>query len=97
VLHLIDLQRVESHARDGGERWRVKDLAALLFSSWPSPATGIRSAVFTHTDAMRFAHEYFMTNRLTDDQKDLARRVIAKARWIAAHESRRRARKAAHG
>jgi len=97
VLHLIDLQRIESHARGRGERWRVKDLAALLFSSWPSPATGIRSAVFTHTDALRFAHEYFMTNRLTDDQKDLARRVIAKARWIAAHESRRRARKAAHG
>jgi len=55
VLHLIDLQRLAHHRRGIGRRWIVKDLAALLFSSWPGPATGIRSPIFTQTDRLRFA------------------------------------------
>jgi len=95
VLHLIDLQRLTHHRRGIGERWVVKDLAALLFSSWPSPATGIRSRVFTRTDRLRFARTYFGTARLTESQKGLLRKVVAKARRIARHEARRRARKGA--
>jgi heptose I phosphotransferase len=95
VLHLIDLQRLTHHRRGIGERWIVKDLAALLFSSWPSPATHIRSPIFTNTDRMRFARAYFHTPRLTGEHKRLLARVIAKARSIAGHEARRRTRKEA--
>jgi len=95
ALHLIDLQRLTRHRRGMGERWIVKDLAALLFSSWPSPATGIRSPVFTDTDRMRFARAYFDAGKLAAEQKRLLRGVIAKARRIARHEERRRARKEA--
>lgn len=89
VLHLIDLQRLAHHRRGIGERWIVKDLAALLFSSWPSPATGIRSPVFTQTDRLRFARAYFGVPRLMEAHKRLLRRVAAKARRIARHEARR--------
>ena len=92
VLHLIDLQRLTRHRRGIGERWVVKDLAALLFSSWPSPATGIRANVFTNTDRMRFARAHFGVERLTAEHKRLLRRVVAKARAIACHEDRRRER-----
>ena len=89
ALHLIDLQRVGRRAASAPRRWIVKDLAALLFSSWPSPATGIRSAVFTQTDRMRFAREYFGVRHLGLRQKRLARSILRKARGI---ESRRRRR-----
>jgi hypothetical protein len=92
VLHLIDVARVERRLEGAPARWVVKDLAALLFSAWPSPATHIRSAVFTRTDAMRFACEYFQTRHLGADQKRLIKRVIGKARWIARREARCRGR-----
>jgi len=92
VLHLIDLQRLR-RARDRiPRRWVVKDLAALLFSSWPSPATKIRSDVFTSTDRMRFAHEYFQARRLARSQKRLVRLVFRKAERTRRHEERRRRR-----
>jgi len=93
VLHLIDLQRLTHHRRGIGRRWVVKDLAALLFSSWPSPATGIRSPVFTQTDRLRFARAYFETDRLTETHKRLLRKVVIKARGIERHDARRRARR----
>jgi heptose I phosphotransferase len=96
VLHLIDLQRmmrfrggVPASPRGVPGRWIVKDLAALLFSSWPSPATFVRSEVFTNTDRMRFAREYFGTDRLSAAQKALVRRAIRKAQRIDRHERRR--------
>jgi len=96
VLHLIDLQRmmrfrggVPASPRGVPGRWLVKDLAALLFSSWPSPATFVRSEVFTNTDRMRFAREYFGADRLSADQKTLVRRAVRKARRIERHERRR--------
>jgi hypothetical protein len=89
ALFLIDLQRVTFHPRGIPRRWLVKDLGSLLFSSWPGPGTRIRSAVFTHADAMRFAHEYFGVGRLTAEHKRLVRAVIAKARRIARREVRR--------
>jgi len=92
VLHLIDLQRVRRHRPGWGERRVVKDLAALLFSSMPSRATLIRSAVFTRTDRMRFARAYFETRRLGANHKRLIRQVVAKARRIARHAARREAR-----
>ncbi|MGB2998486.1 MAG: lipopolysaccharide kinase InaA family protein [Phycisphaerae bacterium] len=94
ILHLIDLQRVERPRRGVRRRRIVKDLAALLFSSWPSPATHIRSRVFTDADRLRFAHAYFKTRRLGPDHKHLIHRVIRKARQIARHEQRCRARSA---
>ncbi len=95
VLHLIDLQRLSHHRRGISERWIVKDLGALLFSSWPSPATGIRSPVFTQTDRVRFARAYFEADRLAEAHKGLLRKVAAKARRIARHEARRRTRRGA--
>lgn len=93
VIFLIDLQRLVRHRRRLPERWRVKDLAALLFSSWPSPATGIRSPIFTQTDRVRFAREYFGVPRLGTDEKRIIRGVVAKAHGIEAREARRRARR----
>ncbi|MCX5685523.1 MAG: hypothetical protein NT049_17845 [Planctomycetota bacterium] len=90
VLHLIDMTRVGRVLGEAPDRWVVKDLAALLFSSWPSQATFIRSQAFSQTDRMRFALEYFQTPHLAGDQKRLVRRVIRKARWIARREARRR-------
>jgi len=94
ILHLIDLQRVERQRRGVRRRRIVKDLAALLFSSWPSPATHICSRVFTDADRLCFAREYFETPHLMPQQKCLIRRVVRKARRIARHEQRRRARSA---
>jgi len=93
VLHLIDLQRLTHHRRGIGRRWVVKDLAALLFSSWPGPATGVRSRVFTQADRLRFARAYFQAERLSPGHKRLLRAVVRKARQIARHDARRRARK----
>jgi heptose I phosphotransferase len=95
ALHLIDLQRVLHHRNGMGRRWLIKDLGSLLFSSWPGPGTRINSPVLSRTDALRFAHEYFQTRRLTPDQKSLVRDVVAKARRIARreHRIRRRTRK----
>ena len=92
VLHLIDLQRLTHHRRGIGRRWIVKDLAALLYSSRPGPATGIRSPVFTGADRLRFARAYFGTRRLTADQRDLVWAAVRKARRIARHDARRAAR-----
>ena len=103
VLHLIDLQRMmrfrggvpasprgaPASPRGAPGRGIVKDLAALVFSSWPSPATFVRSEVFTNTDRMRFAREYFGTDRLSAAQKALVRRAVRKARRIDLHERRR--------
>lgn len=90
LLHLIDLQRVDRNLRGAPRRWIVKDLAALLFSSRPSPDTGIRSEVFTNTDRMRFAREYFGVRRLGRAEKALVRSVLRKALWIAGRQERRR-------
>jgi len=92
VLHLIDLQRLTHHRRGIGRRWVVKDLAALLFSSQPGPATGIRSPLFTNADRLRFARLYFGTDRLTAEHKDVLRAVVRKARRIARHDARKRRR-----
>ena len=89
ILFLIDLQRVAHHRRGLGRRWIVKDLAAMLFSSRPSAATHIRSAVFTRTDAVRFAREYFGVPRLGEGHKAILRSIVRKARRMAAHEARR--------
>jgi len=93
ILYLIDLQRLTHHRRGLARRWIVKDLAALLFSSWPSQATHIRSPVFSETDRLRFARDYFGVPHLAPDQKALLRRVARKARRIARHEARRHKRK----
>jgi hypothetical protein len=72
-LALIDLQRV-FRPRWRRERWRVKDLAQLNHSV---PATGI-----SRTLKLRFAKEYFQTDRLTPAQKRFLRRILRKSARI---------------
>lgn len=82
-LLLIDLQRVGGRARRLN-RWIVKDLAALDYSS-------PRGAV-TRTDRLRFLLCYLGRGRLGRRGKRLARRVSRKAARIAAHDARIRGR-----
>jgi hypothetical protein len=67
-LALIDLGRL-LHSRLS--RWQVKDLGALLFSTY---IPGV-----TQTDRMRFFKQYLGLKKLTPEAKRLARRVIWKA------------------
>jgi hypothetical protein len=68
-LHLIDLQRMGPRLLL--RRWRVKDVAHLEYSR---PA-----GTFSGTDAVRFLHVYFDTDRLDPRQKRFARDVLCKA------------------
>jgi hypothetical protein len=89
VLHVIDLQRMKWHRRRMPDRWRVKDLAALLFSSWPSAATHVRTDLFTREDWEAFAREYFGTDRFSWRQRLLMLRVYWKARLLYRRAMRR--------
>lgn len=81
ALALIDLQRVVRPRWCPG-RWRVKDLAALHYST---PAAAVSSV-----DQLRWLKRYRGVERLTPADKRLARRVIAKTRRIARHDRRRK-------
>jgi hypothetical protein len=72
---LIDLQRVR-HGRRPRERWFVKDLAALASSTPPGVGAGRR---------LRFLRTYLERRGLAREWKAWARKVLAKARRIAAH------------
>ena len=73
-LVMIDLGRL---LRSRWSRWRVKDLAALLFSS---DVPGI-----TRTDRLRFYRAYLGVPKLDDDAKRLARRILRKAERYRRH------------
>ncbi len=75
-LYLIDLQRVRQ-ARWRQRRWRIKDLAALHYST---PATAATAA-----DRIRWMKRYLGTWRLTRPHKALIRAVGRKAARIARH------------
>jgi heptose I phosphotransferase len=83
-LLLIDLQRVGARARDAN-RWVVKDLAALQYSAPPE--------IVTRSDRVRFLKGYLGLDRLDRRAKGLARRVIRKARRVAAHDAKLRLRR----
>lgn len=79
---LIDLHRV-MHPRWWRTRWRVKDLAALNYST--------PTRVATAADRVRFLRRYLGVRRLGRRGKALARRVSAKTKRIARHDCRRTA------
>ena len=75
-LYVIDLHRV--NVRDKvGKRWRVKDLAALLFSSLEVPVT--------HGQRLAFYKRYMQVSRLSADDKALIRLIVKKCDKIARH------------
>ncbi len=74
---LIDLQRVEPNAR-GKNRWVVKDLAALNYSS---PAS-----VVSRADRMRFLHRYLGVNTLGASGKAFLKRIHRKTERIRRHD-----------
>ncbi|MCE9603659.1 MAG: hypothetical protein K8U03_02015 [Planctomycetia bacterium] len=79
-LVLIDLGRL-LHSRLA--RWKIKDLAGLLFSSDP--------AGITRTDRLRFFKQYLGLTKLDDEAKRLARRIETKADRYRRHNDVRRA------
>jgi len=83
-IALIDLQRVQHNARDLN-RWVVKDLAALNFSS-PSPAV-------TRADRLRFLRCYLGVRALDKRARGLIRRIARKTERIRAHDLRVRRRR----
>jgi len=74
---LIDLQRVQQKARESN-RWVVKDLAALNYSSPPSAVS--------RADRMRFLHRYLDTAKLDARGKALLRRINRKTGRIRRHD-----------
>lgn len=79
TVSLIDLARVQEH-RWFFPRWRVKDLAALLFSS--------SLLNVAPRDKISFFHAYLGRNKLRTGDRKLALRVQRKARRIARHTAR---------
>jgi heptose I phosphotransferase len=75
-LFVIDLHRVDIRKRVGN-RWIVKDLAALNFSSLELP-------IHT-TDRMRFFRLYLQKDRLDKESCRLLRQILEKTKRIARH------------
>jgi tRNA A-37 threonylcarbamoyl transferase component Bud32 len=75
-LYVIDLHRVNVREKVG-QRWMVKDLAALLFSSLEVPVT--------HGQRLAFYKRYMQINRLSSHDKTLIRLVVKKCNKIARH------------
>jgi UDP-glucose:(heptosyl)LPS alpha-1,3-glucosyltransferase len=81
-VSLIDLQRLQRRAK-GFNRWIIKDLAALNYSS---PERAI-----TKSDRMRFLLLYLGKRRLDAKGKSAARRVLRKTAKIKRHDRKKRA------
>lgn len=79
TLYLIDFHRLNYH-RLAGVRWRVKDLAQLLYSTWSIPQ-------ITDKDRMRFFYQYLNRSKLTLTDKFLSRLVLWKAMRYAKHNN----------
>jgi len=88
-LHLLDLQRVRPGARLYN-RWSVKDVSALLFSSLALPG-------ITRSDRMRFLFNYLRIRTLDMRTKRFLYRVLAKNDRIARHTKKLLARRRARG
>jgi hypothetical protein len=82
-FRLIDVFRVHQ-PRWRRQRWVVKDLAALNYST---PA-----GVATTADRVRWLQVYLGVPRLSAKDKVLVRKIVAKTRRLARHDRRRRQR-----
>jgi hypothetical protein len=82
---ILDLQRMKSRAAISS-RDRIKDLGQLCYSA------GL-AGVFTKSDLMRFMLAYLGREALTENDKRLIRRVMAKRARIARHDRKLRMRK----
>jgi heptose I phosphotransferase len=78
-MHLIDLHRLGHHPWTGW-RWRVKDLAQLLYSS--------RIPGVTDRDRLRFFKAYLQMRKLDAAARRLMACVIAKAERYRRHNQR---------
>ncbi|MGW8208253.1 MAG: lipopolysaccharide core heptose(I) kinase RfaP [Syntrophobacteria bacterium] len=78
-LYIIDLHRVDVR-NNVGKRWKVKDLAALLFSSLEVP--------LTHGERLAFYKRYMQIDRLSAHDKTLIRLIVKKCNKIARHTQR---------
>ncbi len=82
-LHLIDLQRV-FRPTCFRERWIVKDLASLNYST-PFP-------FISGTDRLRWLKRYLSVTKIDSRTKKLIYRVLGKTKRIARHDRKRNAR-----
>lgn len=82
---IIDLQRMHKNTTISLHD-RTKDLAQLAYS-----ATAL--GVFTKTDLLRFFHLYIGSDKLTPDNKKLARSIMIKTRKISRHDAKLQLRK----
>ena len=80
-LFVLDLHRVDIRHKVG-QRWVVKDLAALNYSSLGLPIHA--------TDRIRFLKAYLQKDRLDEKDHRLLRQVLRKTRKIAGHAKKKR-------
>lgn len=89
-LHILDVQRVRRGARIGN-RWSLKDITALYFSSVPLPAIG-------RSDRVRFLRAYMGGDAAERGRRRrFERAVMRKAARVAAHTEKLLARRRARG
>jgi heptose I phosphotransferase len=81
IFYLIDLARCFK-PRWRKERWLVKDLSALNFSS--------PEQIISRTDRMRFFLTYLDKRKLDRDDKALIRKIVGKCEKIARHNRKHR-------
>jgi len=81
---VLDLQRVDTCLR-WGDRWAVKDIAALDFSAL--------TEFVSSADRMRFFKVYWGTDKLDGEANKFIRRVLRKREKIARHTEKLLARR----
>jgi hypothetical protein len=86
-IFIVDVQRMH-HNKSIRMHDMIKDLAQLSYSAQ-------ESGIFTKTDFMRFIHVYLDRNSLTHNDKKTIKKIIAKVRKIARHDSKLKKRKLA--
>jgi hypothetical protein len=88
-LHLLDVQRLHDGARIGN-RWSVKDISALHFSSMPL-------ACISNADRLRCVLAYFGEARVTPAVRRFILRLTRKAKRTARHTEKLLARRRRRG
>jgi len=79
-LFVVDLHRLDRR-RQVPERWKVKDIAALNYSS--------RSPQVTRTDRLRFLKIYLGCDHFSGQQRSFARKVLKKTQKMIQHNRKR--------